>query len=82
MVEVQQEEEKKARALLIGAPNKGKGSKPDAKPEELEGLVKTLGMETAGIIVLNRIEPTPAYGIGLERQRKLRPRQRSFLRTA
>ena len=71
MVEVQQEEEKKARALLIGAPNKGKGSKPDAKPEELEGLVKTLGMETAGIIVLNRIEPTPAYGIGTGKTKEI-----------
>ncbi|MBR4248178.1 MAG: GTPase HflX [Treponema sp.] len=71
MVEVQQEEEKKARALLIGAPNKGKGSRPDAKPEELEGLVKTLGMETAGIIVLNRIEPTPAYGIGTGKTKEI-----------
>ncbi|MBQ1795854.1 MAG: GTPase HflX [Treponema sp.] len=71
MVEIQQEEEKKARALLIGAPNKGKGSKPDAKPEELEGLVKTLGMETAGIIVLNRIEPTPAYGIGTGKTKEI-----------
>lgn len=71
MVEVQKEEEKKARALLIGAPNKGKGSKPDAKPEELEGLVKTLGMETAGIIVLNRIEPTPAYGIGTGKTKEI-----------
>jgi len=71
MVEVQQEEEKKARALLIGAPNKGKGSKPDAKPEELEGLVKTLGMETAGIVVLTRIEPTPAYGIGTGKAKEI-----------
>jgi len=68
MVEVQQEQEKKVRALLIGAAHKGKF--PDAKdksqatPLELVGLVKTLGMETAGIIVLTRIEPTPAYGIG------------------
>ena len=73
MVEVQQEEEKKARALLIGAPQKVKGSisRQDAKPEELEGLVKTLGMETAGIVVLTRIEPTPAYGIGTGKAKEI-----------
>ncbi|MBO4386448.1 MAG: GTPase HflX [Treponema sp.] len=73
MIEVQQEEEKKARALLIGAPQKVKGSisRQDAKPEELEGLVKTLGMETAGIVVLTRIEPTPAYGIGTGKAKEI-----------
>ena len=73
MVEIQQEEEKKARALLIGAPQKVKGSisRQDAKPEELEGLVKTLGMETAGIVVLTRIEPTPAYGIGTGKAKEI-----------
>ncbi len=87
MVEIQQEEEKKARALLIGAPQKRKspsasqpsaweamqkeGASPEARPLELEGLVKTLGMETAGIIVLNRIEPTPAYGIGTGKTKEI-----------
>ncbi|MCR5316958.1 MAG: GTPase HflX [Treponema sp.] len=87
MVEIQQEEEKKARALLIGAPQKRKspsasqqsawdagqkdGAGPAAKPLELEGLVKTLGMETAGIEILARIEPTPAYGIGTGKAKEI-----------
>lgn len=55
MVELEQEAQKKVRALLIGA---------HEEPKELIGLVDTLGMETAGTMVLTRIEPTPAYGIG------------------
>ncbi len=62
MVEIQEEQEKKARCLLIGAPSKKKGVIEE--PDELKGLVTTLGMEVAGVIVLQRIEPTPAYGIG------------------
>ncbi len=73
MVEVQEEQEKKPRCLLIGAPSKKKAiaNEPAAssesasnEPAELKGLVSTLGMEIVGIMVLNRIEPTPAYGIG------------------
>lgn len=60
MVEVKEEQEKKARVLLIGSP----ASKDDGCPKELAGLVDTLGMEMAGSIVLSRIEPSPAYGIG------------------
>ena len=60
MIEVKAEQEKKARALLIGSP----AAKEAGKPEELEGLVQTLGMDIAGSLVLTRIEPTPAYGIG------------------
>ena len=59
MVNVQEEEEKKARCLLVGAPNK-----KNEEPVELMGLVETLGMETVETMVLARIEPTPAYGIG------------------
>ncbi len=59
MVELKQEEEKKIKCFLVGAPNKD-----DAIPAELKGLVKTLGMEVAGMMVLARIEPTPVYGIG------------------
>lgn len=59
MVEVKEEEERKVRCLLVGNPNKD-----DREPDELKGLVDTLGMETAGVIVLARREPTPAYGMG------------------
>ncbi|MCR5764033.1 MAG: GTPase HflX [Treponema sp.] len=62
MVEIQEEQEKKVRCLLIGAPSKQKGVAEE--PEELKGLVSTLGMEISGIKVLTRIEPNPAYGIG------------------
>lgn len=62
MVEIQEEQEKKARCLLIGAPSKKKDKTEE--PDELKGLISTLGMEIAGVIVLARIEPTPAYGIG------------------
>ena len=62
MVEIQEEQEKKARCLLIGAPSKKKDKTEE--PDELKGLITTLGMEIAGVIVLARIEPTPAYGIG------------------
>ena len=55
MVELQEEAEKKVRALLIGS---------KTEPKELKGLVDTLGMETVSTMILTRIEPTPAYGIG------------------
>lgn len=61
MLEIKQEEEKKIRCLLVGAPDK-KNNNPE--PKELEGLIKTLDYESVGTIVLTRIEPTPSYGIG------------------
>jgi len=62
MVEVKEEQEKKVTCLLVGAPAQNKGS--SGTPRELQGLVHTLGLEIADTIVLNRIEPTPLYGIG------------------
>lgn len=62
MVEVQEEREKKVNALLVGYPQREKNS--SSKPKELIGLVKTLGMDVAGVFSLTRIEPTPAYGMG------------------
>lgn len=56
MYEVQKEAEKKVRALLVGQP------RDDIS--ELEGLVKTLGLEIARSVVLTRLEITPAYGMG------------------
>ncbi len=50
------EEERAARALLVGL--------PDVPLSELEGLVKTLGMEIARSFSLSRIEVAPAYGMG------------------
>ncbi len=51
-----EEENSSVRALLVGAP------KNDIA--ELEGLVKTLGLEIARSEILTRLEPTPAYGMG------------------
>lgn len=56
MYEVKEEQERKIRAVLVG--------KPDNDISELEGLVKTLGLEIARSLILTRIEITPAYGIG------------------
>lgn len=61
MFEIKEEAEKKPRCLLIGAPPK---QNEPPEPKELQGLVHTLGMEVADTVVLNRIEPTPSYGIG------------------
>lgn len=76
MVEIKQEEEKKVRCLLIGAPAKVKGE--DATPRELQGLVDTLGMEVADTIVLLRIEPTPAYGIGKGKTQEIADRAKEI----
>ncbi|MBQ0052552.1 MAG: GTPase HflX [Treponema sp.] len=56
MIELKEEQEKKIRALLVGQP------KDDIS--ELEGLVTTLGLEIARSVVLTRMEPSPAYGMG------------------
>src|SRR5574344_1190432 len=61
MVEVKEEQERKVRCLLVGAPAR---KDADPTPRELQGLVTTLGLEIADTMVLNRIEPTPLYGIG------------------
>ncbi len=50
------EENKSVRALLVGAP------KNDIY--ELEGLVKTLGLEILRSEILTRLEPSPVYGMG------------------
>ncbi len=56
MFEVAQEENKKIRALLIGAPK--------TNVSELEGLVDTLGYELARSMSLARLEENPVYGLG------------------
>lgn len=61
MFEVKEEEERKVKCFLVGKPGK---KEEDNKPYELIGLVETLGYETAGTLVLNRLEPAPVYGMG------------------
>lgn len=56
MYEIQEEEQKKVRALLVSAPK--------TSLAELSGLIDTLGMEKAGEFELNRMEISPAYGMG------------------
>lgn len=41
-------------------------------------LVETLGMETAGTMVLSRIEPTPAYGIGTGKAQEIANRAKEI----
>lgn len=58
--DLEAEENKKTRAFLVGLPllhNPG-------GLDELSGLVWTLGMETAGQMILQRLEVQPAYGMG------------------
>ena len=63
MIEVEQEQNRKIRALLIGA--------PDVSLTELEGLCHTLGIETIRKVNLNRMEPSPAYGMGSGKAQEL-----------
>lgn len=76
MIEIKEEEEKKVQCLLIGAPARRK--EEDATPRELQGLVHTLGMEVADTIVLARIEPTPAYGIGKGKTQEIADRAKEI----
>ncbi|MBQ9624437.1 MAG: GTPase HflX, partial [Treponema sp.] len=56
MINLEEEENKKIRALLVGA--------PAADISELCGLVKTLGYEIARTVILTRMEQNPVYGFG------------------
>lgn len=67
MIEIQQEQERKVKCLLVGAPDKKNGN---PEPKELQSLVQTLDMEIAGTIVLTRIEPTPPTEWEQEKRRK------------
>lgn len=58
--DLQAEESKKTRAFLVGLPLI---ENPNGLAE-LNGLVWTLGMETAGQIILQRLDVQPAYGMG------------------
>ena len=56
VIELEEEEKKKVRALLVGEPGNNLS--------ELQGLVDTLGLETAEKLTLTRLEIQPAYGMG------------------
>lgn len=56
MIDLEEEQNRKIRCFLVG--------KPGSPPEELKGLAGTLGMETAGQLILTRLEVQPVYGIG------------------
>lgn len=61
MIDIQSEDEKKVKCLLVAAPP-AKGESGD--PKELKNLVDTLGLECTDCVILNRIEQNPTYGIG------------------
>lgn len=63
MIEVQEEQNTKEKALLIG--------KPGIPLTELEGLCSTLGLEVVRSVNLTRCEPSPAYGIGSGKAQEL-----------
>lgn len=63
MIEIQEEQNTKEKALLIG--------NPGISLTELEGLCSTLGLEVLRSVNLTRSEPSPAYGIGSGKAQEL-----------
>lgn len=56
MINVEEEQNKVPRALLVGEPGNDL--------QELKGLVQTLGLDIIQRLTLNRLEMHPAYGMG------------------
>lgn len=56
MIDIEKEENKIPRALLIGEPGNDL--------QELKGLVLTLGMDIIQRLTLNRLEIQPKFGMG------------------
>ena len=56
MIDLEKEANRVPRALLVGEPGNDL--------QELKGLVLTLGMDVVQRLTLNRLEPSPAYGMG------------------
>lgn len=56
MIDIEKEEQRIPRALLVGEPGNNL--------QELKGLVLTLGMDIVQRLTLNRLELHPAYGMG------------------
>ena len=63
MVEVEKEQNKVPRALLVGEPGNNL--------LELKGLVQTLGMDIVQRLTLNRMEVHPQYGIGTGKAKEI-----------
>ena len=63
MVEVEKEENKVPRALLVGEPGNDL--------QELKGLVQTLGLDIVQRLTLNRMEVHPQYGIGTGKAKEI-----------
>ena len=54
MIEIYQEENTPVKAFLVGFENLS----------GLKGLVKTLGMEVCGEILISKVKPNPQYYLG------------------
>ncbi|MBR4791555.1 MAG: GTPase HflX [Treponema sp.] len=63
MVEVEKEENKVPRALLVGEPGNDL--------QELKGLVQTLGLDIVQRLTLTRMEVHPQYGIGTGKAKEI-----------
>ena len=63
MVEVEKEENKVPRALLVGEPGNDL--------QELKGLVQTLGLDIVQRLTLSRMEVHPQYGIGTGKAKEI-----------
>lgn len=62
MIEIYQEENTPVKAFLVGIQEKGQTF--DFCLSELKGLVKTLGMEVCGEMVIANVKPNPQYFLG------------------
>ena len=63
MIELEQERQRPARALLVGKTESRTISDEDTV-RELASLAKTAALEVAGVVVLRRYEPAPKFGMG------------------
>ena len=62
MIEIYQEENTPVKAFLVGFLDKNKSEEHSLA--ELKGLVKTLGMEVCGEMVITNVKPNPQYFLG------------------
>jgi GTP-binding protein HflX len=62
VIEIYEEENTPVKAFLVGIQEKGQAF--DFCLSELKGLVKTLGMEVCGEMVITNVKPNPQYFLG------------------
>ena len=62
MIEIYEEENTPVKAFLVGFLDKNKSE--EYSLAELKGLVKTLGMEVCGEMVITNVKPNPQYFLG------------------